>query len=146
MPFRKTAVARSQFRKARRRRWIWLTSHVPDHKRSNDHIWLAARPSSFADATIDVWIPKGPARARITCMKNKLRHGIWTLAIAAALGIGTSAVNAEDPDYSKNKTYQQGMREGRDDQAHKRDHYKKIHFKKDEDQKAYEAGYQKGHG
>jgi hypothetical protein len=79
-------------------------------------------------------------------MKNKLRHGIWAMAIAAALGIGANALHAQDPDYSKNKTYQQGMREGRDDQAHKRDHYKKRHFKKDEDQKAYEAGYQKGHG
>jgi hypothetical protein len=38
------------------------------------------------------------------------------------------------------------LREGKDDQAHKRDHYKKHHFKKDEDQKAYEAGYQRGHG
>jgi hypothetical protein len=37
------------------------------------------------------------------------------------------------------------MREGKVDQAHNRDHYKKHHFKKDEDQKAYEAGYQKGH-
>jgi len=27
-----------------------------------------------------------------------------------------------------------------------RDHYRKRHFKKDDDQKAYEAGYQKGHG
>ena len=53
---------------------------------------------------------------------------------------------AHDQDYSKNKRYQQGMREGKDDQAHKRDHYKKRHFKKDEDQKAYEAGYQQGHG
>ena len=38
------------------------------------------------------------------------------------------------------------MREGQDDHAHNRDHSKKRHFKKDEDQKAYEAGYQKGHG
>jgi len=45
----------------------------------------------------------------------------------------------QNKDYSKNKTYQQGMREGKDDQAHNRDHSKKRHFKKDEDQKAYEA-------
>jgi hypothetical protein len=37
------------------------------------------------------------------------------------------------------------MREGKVDQAHNRDHFKKHHFKKDEDQKAYESGYQKGH-
>jgi hypothetical protein len=38
------------------------------------------------------------------------------------------------------------MREGQNDHAHNRDHSKKRHFTKDEDQKAYEAGYQKGHG
>jgi uncharacterized protein HemX len=82
-------------------------------------------------------------------MKINLRRGIWTLAIALGLGIGGgAAVQAQDqgPDYSRNKTYQQGMREGHNDHAHNRDHYKKHHFKKDEDQKAYEAGYQKGHG
>jgi hypothetical protein len=117
---------------------------LPDHTRSSDHIWLVARPSTFADATI----LKGPARARISSMKNKIRQGIWTLAIALSLGIGAGAVQAQEqgPDYSRNKTYQQGMREGRTDQTHHRDHYKKHHFKKDEDQKAYEAGYQKGHG
>ena len=51
----------------------------------------------------------------------------------------------QDQDYSKSKTYQQGVREGKNDQAHNRDHSKKRHFKKDDDQKAYEAGYQKGH-
>jgi len=91
--------------------------------------------------------PERPCACRITSMKNKLRHGIWALAVAVGLGIGAGAVQAQDqgPDYSKNKTYQQGMREGRNDHAHNRDHYKKHHFKKDEDQKAYEAGYQKGH-
>jgi hypothetical protein len=38
------------------------------------------------------------------------------------------------------------MREGKDDQAHNRDHSKKRHFKKDEDQKAHETSYQKGRG
>ena len=51
-----------------------------------------------------------------------------------------------DQDYSKNKNYQQGMRDGQDDRSHNRDHSKKRHFKKDEDQRAYEAGYQQGHG
>jgi hypothetical protein len=91
----------------------------------------------------------GPARACMPFMKINLRRGIWTLAIALGLGIGGgAALQAQDqgPDYSKNKNYQQGMREGHDDHAHNRDHYKKHHFKKDEDQKAYEAGYQKGHG
>ncbi len=81
------------------------------------------------------------------------------LAIAVGIGIGGAAVPAvaapffqdhgQDhggPDYSKNKTYQQGMREGKDDQTHKRDHSKKRHFKKNDDQQAYEAGYQRGRG
>ena len=38
------------------------------------------------------------------------------------------------------------MREGQSDRAHNLDHSKKRHFKKDEDQKAYETGYQKGRG
>jgi len=79
---------------------------------------------------------------------------IGVLALAVGIGISGGTVQAvaapffqdHDQDYSKNKTYQQGMREGHDDQAHNRDHSKKRHFKKDEDQKAYEAGYQKGRG
>ena len=34
------------------------------------------------------------------------------------------------------------MRDGRSDQTHNRDHYKKRTFKKDDDKKAYESGYQ----
>jgi hypothetical protein len=79
---------------------------------------------------------------------------VWVAALAAAIGIGGGAVRAvaapyfddQGPDYSKNKTYQQGVREGQDDHAHNKDHSKKRHFKKDDDQKAYEAGYQKGRG
>jgi hypothetical protein len=81
---------------------------------------------------------------------------VLTLAAGVAIGGGTAQVVAapffqdhdqsHDQDYSKNKRYQQGMREGKDDLAHKRDHSRKRHFQKDEDNKAYEAGYQKGHG
>jgi hypothetical protein len=94
-------------------------------------------------------------------MTMKLRY-VGVLAVAAGISIGGFAVQAvgaplfqdqaqghdqdRDKDYSKNKTYQQGVREGQDDNTHHRDHSKKRHFKKDEDQKAYEAGYQKGHG
>jgi len=59
---------------------------------------------------------------------------------------GAPLFQDHDQDYSKNKRYQQGMREGKSDGAHNRDHSKKRHFNKDDDQKAYEAGYQKGHG
>jgi len=81
-------------------------------------------------------------------MKTTLKHYVWVLAVAVGMTIGGGALQAQDhdQDYSKNKTYQQGMREGKTDQAHHRDHYKKRTFKKDDDQKAYEAGYQKGHG
>jgi hypothetical protein len=84
-------------------------------------------------------------------MKMNLRHSIWVVAVATVIGIGGFAVQAvaapfQDQDYSKNKTYQQGMRDGHGDQVKKLDHSKKRRFKKDEDQKAYEAGYQKGRG
>jgi hypothetical protein len=87
-------------------------------------------------------------------MRMNLKHGTWILALAAGIGLTGGAVQAvaapffqdKGPDYSKNKRYQQGMREGQSDHAHKLDHSKKRHFKKDEDQRAYEAGYQKGSG
>ena len=85
-------------------------------------------------------------------MKMNLTHIVGVVAVVVGIGFGGGAIQAvaapffqdQGPDYSKNKTYQQGMREGKDDQSHNKDHSKKRHFKKDEDQKAYEAGYQKG--
>jgi len=94
-------------------------------------------------------------------MTTILKHGTWILAVAVGLGITagtTQAVAApfqdhdrdqqqkHEPDYSKDKRYQQGVREGRDDHAHSRDHSKKRHFKNDNEQRSYEAGYQKGRG
>ncbi|HTC32253.1 MAG TPA: hypothetical protein VK724_02725 [Bryobacteraceae bacterium] len=75
-------------------------------------------------------------------MKTNFRQIIGILALA--VGIAGGALQAQEPDYSHNKTYQQGMREGQADHRHNKDHSKKHHFKKDDDQKAYEAGYQKG--
>ena len=88
-------------------------------------------------------------------MKLNIKRSVWALALTLGVGIGGSmspSVAApllqqeqrSEPDYSKNKTYQQGQREGRADRAKNQDHSKKRHFKKDDDQKAYEAGYQKG--
>lgn len=86
------------------------------------------------------------------------RRCTWVLAVATGMVLSAGAVQAvaapffqdhdqnQEQDYSKNKRYQQGVREGQSDHAHKRDHSKKRHFKKDEDQKSYEAGYQKGRG
>jgi hypothetical protein len=81
------------------------------------------------------------------CRKRKYRKinlKYWLLAGALAAGLSASPYEEHDRDYSKTKQYQKGIREGRDDHAHQKDHSKKRHFKKDEDQKAYEAGYQKG--
>jgi len=85
-------------------------------------------------------------------MKTNFRNFGGMLAVSAGLALSgiaapaTAAPMFQDQarDYSKNKTYQQGVREGKDDKVHSRDHSKKRHFKKDEDQKAYEAGYQQG--
>ena len=91
-------------------------------------------------------------------VRMNVRQYVWILALVLGTGITGGAVRAaasrlpqdqahvsQDQDYSKNKTYQQGLREGREDSAHNRDHSKNRHFKKDDDQKAYEAGYQQGH-
>jgi hypothetical protein len=88
-------------------------------------------------------------------VKTGLNRLGYLLVVALSFGVTGSMArgaartspqdHAEEQDYSKTKTYQQGLREGRDDREHNRDHSKKHHFKKDEDQKAYEAGYQAGH-
>ena len=80
-----------------------------------------------------------------------LKRCVWITTVSVGLGIGGCVVQAigapfQDRDYSKNKTYQQGVREGQVDRTNNKDHSKNRHFKKDEDQKAYEAGYQKGRG
>jgi hypothetical protein len=94
-------------------------------------------------------------KKRGVLMRISFKPYAWVLAVAVVTGITGGMARAVSPpamqdrdhdqDYSKNKRYQQGMREGKDDQANNRDHFKKRHFKKDEDQKAYESGSQKGH-
>ena len=89
-------------------------------------------------------------------MRINFKPYVLVLAMVVGTGIFAStvrtlafpAMNAagEDQDYSKNKRYQQGVREGRDDKAHNRDHFRKRHFDRDDDNKAYESGYQHGHG
>ncbi len=87
-------------------------------------------------------------------MRMNLKHCVCIVAVAVGIGISGVAVQAvaapffqdHEQDYSKNKTYKQGVRDGQDDKAHNKDHSKKRHFTKDEDQKSYEAGYQKGRG
>ncbi len=88
-------------------------------------------------------------------MRMNFKPYVWVLAVVVGGGFVGSTVRTaaspavnptgEDQDYSKNKRYQQGMREGRGDKAHNRDHFRKRHFAKDEDNRAYESGYQQGH-
>jgi hypothetical protein len=88
-------------------------------------------------------------------VRMNLKQCVWVLAMVLGAGItgGTvraaasqsSREHAQTQDYSKNKNYQAGTRDGKDDKAHNRDHSKKRNFKKDEDQRAYESGYQQGH-
>ena len=90
-------------------------------------------------------------------MNTNLKHCVWALAVVVGMGVGVGTAPAvaapqdreqqqqqHEQDYSKNKTYQQGMREGRSDHARSLDHSRNRRFKKDVDRKAYEAGYQKG--
>ncbi len=87
-------------------------------------------------------------------IRTNLKKCAWIVAMAACFVItaGTGRVAAstspqeqQQQDYSKNKNYQVGVRDGRDDSAKNLDHSKKRKFKKDDDQKAYESGYQLGH-
>jgi hypothetical protein len=86
-------------------------------------------------------------------MRMNLKRCVWIGAMTVCLAITGGTVRAaaspsqeqHEHDYSKNKNYQVGMRDGHDDFKRNKDHSKKRNFKKDEDQKAYEAGYQGGH-
>ena len=100
-----------------------------------------------------------PRRRDNFSMNTNLKHCVWVLAVVVGMGVGVGTAPAvaapfsqdheqqqqqHEQDYSKNKTYQQGVREGRSDHARNRDHSRNRRFKKDVDRKAYEAGYQKG--
>jgi hypothetical protein len=87
-------------------------------------------------------------------MRMNWKQLVWIAAMAMCFGVtaGTARATASaspqeqhDQDYSKNKNYQVGVRDGRDDSAKNLDHSRKRKFKKDEDQKAYESGYQSSH-
>jgi hypothetical protein len=62
-------------------------------------------------------------------MRMNFKPYVWVLAVVVAAGIigstvrtvASPAMNAagQDTDYSKNRKYQQGIREGKDDKAHK---------------------------
>jgi len=87
-------------------------------------------------------------------MGLRIKQCVWIVAMSLCIGITGGAVRVaasplpqeqHDQDYSRNKNYKTGMRDGRDDTAHNRDHSKKRKFKKDGDRRAYEAGYEAGH-
>jgi hypothetical protein len=102
-------------------------------------------------------MPKGSNNQRnevLMRVRINLKHVVWIAVLTLGIGItggmvrvaaSPSPQDQHDQDYSRNKNYQQGMRDGRDDNAHKRDHFKKRKFKKDDDQRVYEIGYQFGH-
>ncbi|MGH9405307.1 MAG: hypothetical protein ACRD5K_18830 [Candidatus Acidiferrales bacterium] len=81
---------------------------------------------------------------------------VWVLAAILGTAIAAGPVQAvpfsgmngqeQHQDYSKNKRYKQGTRDGEYDRAHHKNHSKKRHYKKDEDQRAYEAGYRHAYG
>src|SRR4029077_11495072 len=88
-------------------------------------------------------------------MRMNLRRCVWTLVVVLRMAIAGGAVRAAVPpsrqdqgpilDYPKNNKYTQGVREGQNDSKRSLDHSKKRNFKKDDDQRAYETGYQQGH-
>ena len=87
-------------------------------------------------------------------LRMNFKHCVWIVAMTVCMGVtgGAARVTASplpqeqhDQDYSRNKNYKTGMRDGRNDIAHNRDHSKRRKFKKDEDRRAYEAGYEAGH-
>ncbi len=57
-------------------------------------------------------------------MKLNLKY--WVLAAA----LTTAVYAGDEKDYSKTKQYQQGIREGKDDHAHNKDHSRKRTFQK----------------
>lgn len=87
-------------------------------------------------------------------MKLNIKNAALALALTVGIGIPATVSQAfatplfqqdqrSEPDYSNNKNYRQGQRDGQADRKKNLDHSRKRHFKKDDDQKAYEAGYQK---
>ena len=77
----------------------------------------------WASASVEVWCK--PSQLHFSTIKKEKR-----LALAIRITRRTRPIS---------KVY-----EGQADKAQSKDHSKGRHFKKDDDQKAYEAGYQKG--
>ena len=87
-------------------------------------------------------------------MRMNLKQCFWIIAMILIMGITVGTVQVmgspspqdqHERDYSTDKNYKLGMRDARDDDEHRRDHFKKRKFKADADRQAYEAGYQAGH-
>jgi hypothetical protein len=75
-------------------------------------------------------------------MKSFQRGWLTGAVLTVGLSFGTARIAAaplpqehSHDDYSRNPRYQEGMRDGKNDLSHHRDHYKKRHFKRDDDQK-----------
>jgi hypothetical protein len=68
-----------------------------------------------------------------------------TIGGGAALIVAAPLFTMATPDYSHNKIYQQGQREGHSDLIKNKVQSRTRIFRIDEDRKAYEAGYLNGH-
>jgi hypothetical protein len=87
-------------------------------------------------------------------MKTNFKPGARILTISIGMIVGGSAAlvmaapffQENVPDYTNNKIYRQGQHEGKNDLVKNKYHRRKRNFKIDDDQKAYEAGYQQGRG
>ena len=88
-------------------------------------------------------------------VRMNVRKCIWVLALVLGTGVTASTMQAASPqsrqdqdhaqDYSTNRNYNVGVRDGKYDKQRNKDHSRKRHFNNDEDRKAYEYGYQHGH-
>jgi len=86
-------------------------------------------------------------------MRMSLTKCVLIVALISSMGMtAATRIGASPPPwdhyhrhYSENKNYMRGMRDGREDSAHHRDHSKKKNFKNDNDRQNYEAGYRHGH-
>ena len=94
-------------------------------------------------------------------MKISLRLGTWAFALAIALTVFeatnfAAAVQSQedmengrghdrDGEYSRNRNYQRGITDGREDGARNRDRRYRLRTNNDYDRRAYQAGYDQGY-
>ena len=94
-------------------------------------------------------------------MKLNLRQATWALSMAIALalfgapnfadafqsqeGLEHGRGHDQDRDYTRNRNYQLGLNDGREDGARNRDRRYRLRTNNDADRRAYQAGYDQGY-